>query len=68
MQELYETTTTIDRYFVFAIDSDIWAFATYVEDASIDFAPILTLKQVLRSNEKDRWLQAVSRCREVFDT
>ena len=41
MQELYETTTTIDGYFESVIDSDISAFATYVEDASIDFCCML---------------------------
>ena len=54
LQELYETTTTIDGYFVFVINFDISAFATYVEDARIDFVPIRTLKQFLRSNEMDR--------------
>ena len=58
MQELHKTTATIDGYFVSVIDSDISTFATYVEDASINFAPNLILNQVLRSDEKDRWQQA----------
>ena len=41
------------------MDSNVSALHSYVIDDMIALVPMLTLRQVLRSPNKDRWLEAV---------
>ena len=49
----------IENYFVSIVDLDISALHFYVTDDIVAFVPILTLRHVLESPDKEKWLELV---------
>ena len=59
LREIYNTTNTIEDYIVSIVYSDVSTSHSYVTDNIIALVPMLTLRQVLRSPNKDKWLEVV---------
>ena len=59
LREIYDATNMIENFFVSIVDLDVSALHSYVTNDTVAFVPILTLRQVLQSLDKDKWLEAV---------
>ena len=57
--EIYNATNMIKDCFVSTVDSDVSALHLHVIDDIVAFVPILTLRQVLQSPDKCKWLEVV---------
>ena len=59
LSDIYNTTEDLSKHFIAEVESDITTFTADMKDEGEDLAPIINLKQALRSTEKESWIDAM---------
>ena len=53
LSDIYNITEDLSKHFIAEVGSDILAFTVDMKDEEMDLAPIINLKQVLRSTKRE---------------
>ena len=59
LSDIYNTIEDLSKHFIAEVEFDISTFTTNMKDEGGDLAPIINLKQALRSTKNESWIDVM---------